>query len=342
MQALGIPAPVPHVPAQHRAEEHPCGQRPGRARPVPLSRQHTCRQVRRVGREPRDKPHRGLFTGVCVSLGECLPHLAGGRTAAAPLPLPLTAAMSGAAIGKGTAPEPDSSEEELEQGAEPQACYGQGLWVSHGREASACLGDTEGMKVRKRSRPVRSKARRMAANVRERKRILDYNQAFNALRLALKHDLGGKRLSKIATLRRAINRITALSLSLHGTGRCWPCAHSECRGRAGVPVQEPGTKTSHPQFPWEPSCAGTAGSQRCPLSPLYTAFSPEKQFQRYESPKEDRSMPSPAYCSSGTHHPGLRSQQRYMGSLQDALVGAVPWQLGYCQSWEHQQCLPTH
>ncbi|KAM6118282.1 class A basic helix-loop-helix protein 9 [Phoenicopterus ruber ruber] len=250
--------------------------------------------------------------------------------------------MSGSAVGKGTAPEPDSSEEELEAGAAPQACYGQGLWVPQEREAAACLGDTEGMKVRKRSRPVRSKARRMAANVRERKRILDYNQAFNALRLALKHDLGGKRLSKIATLRRAINRITALSLSLHGAGRCWPCAHSECRGRAGVPAREPGAKASRPQLPWEPSSAGTAGLQRCPPSPLYAGFSPKRQLQCYESPKEDRCVPSPAYCSSGTHHPGLRGQQRYTGNLRDPVAGVVPWQLGYGQSWGHQQCLPIH
>ncbi|XP_050765183.1 class A basic helix-loop-helix protein 9 [Gymnogyps californianus] len=252
--------------------------------------------------------------------------------------------MSGVAVGKGSTPEPDSSEEELEVGAAPQACYGQGLWVPQGREAAACLGDTEGMKVRKRSRPVRSKARRMAANVRERKRILDYNQAFNALRLALKHDLGGKRLSKIATLRRAINRITALSLSLHGTGRCWPCIHSECHGRAGVPAQEPRVKASPPQLPWEPGSAGAAGLQHCPPSPLYTGFSPERQLHHYKSPKEDRSMPSPACCSSGTHHPGLQGacQQRYTGSLRDPLAGAVPWQLGYCQSWGHQQCLPIH
>ncbi|XP_062478382.1 class A basic helix-loop-helix protein 9 [Pezoporus occidentalis] len=247
--------------------------------------------------------------------------------------------MSGAVMGKGAEPEPDSSEEELEAGSTPQACYGQGLWVSQRREAATCLGDAEGMKVRKRSRPVRSKARRMAANVRERKRILDYNQAFNALRLALKHDLGGKRLSKIATLRRAINRITALSLSLHGAGCCW---HSECRSRAGVLVQEPGVKPSHPQLPWEPG--STAALQRCPPSPLYTAFSPERQLHHYESLKEDRSVPIPAYCSSGTHHPGLRGacQQRYTGSLQDPLSGAIPWQLGYCQSWGHQQCLPIH
>uniref|UniRef100_A0A3B3ZYH5 BHLH domain-containing protein n=1 Tax=Periophthalmus magnuspinnatus TaxID=409849 RepID=A0A3B3ZYH5_9GOBI len=71
--------------------------------------------------------------------------------------------------------------------------------------------EAEEGQTKKRNRPVRSKARRMAANVRERKRIMDYNQAFNALRVALNHDLSGKRLSKIATLQKAINRISALS-----------------------------------------------------------------------------------------------------------------------------------
>nr|XP_025871916.1 class A basic helix-loop-helix protein 9 [Vulpes vulpes] len=86
---------------------------------------------------------------------------------------------------------------------------------------------------RKRARPARSKARRMAANVRERKRILDYNEAFNALRRALRHDLGGKRLSKIATLRRAIHRIAALSLVLRASpAPRWPCGHLECHGQA--------------------------------------------------------------------------------------------------------------
>ena len=62
------------------------------------------------------------------------------------------------------------------------------------------LGEAEEVAgSRKRSRPVRSKARRMAANVRERRRILDYNEAFNALRRALRHDLGGKRLSNPLT-----------------------------------------------------------------------------------------------------------------------------------------------
>lgn len=95
------------------------------------------------------------------------------------------------------------------------------------------LGEVEETAGRKRARPVRSKARRMAANVRERKRILDYNEAFNALRRALRHDLGGKRLSKIATLRRAIHRITALSLVLRASpAPRWPCAHLECHGQA--------------------------------------------------------------------------------------------------------------
>ncbi|XP_008493395.2 class A basic helix-loop-helix protein 9 [Calypte anna] len=253
----------------------------------------------------------------------------------------LATTTSGAAMGKGAAPEPDSSEEELEVGGAPQGFYGQDLWVSQGSEAATRVRDTQEMKVRKRSRPARSKARRMAANVRERKRILDYNQAFNALRLALKHDLGGKRLSKIATLRRAINRITALSLSLHGTGRCGPCTHSECRGRAGVPGREPGMKPSCPQVPWEPGSVGTSSSQRCPPSSFYAGFYPETQLQRYESPEEDHCLPSPACCSGGTQHPAPRGQQRYT-SLRDPLPGAIPWQLGYCQSWGHQQCHPIH
>lgn len=82
--------------------------------------------------------------------------------------------------------------------------------------------------ARKRNRPVRSKARRMAANIRERKRILDYNQAFNTLRIALNHDLSGKRLSKIATLQRAINRISALSVFLNTNPARNACTHREC------------------------------------------------------------------------------------------------------------------
>ncbi|XP_007244881.2 class A basic helix-loop-helix protein 9 [Astyanax mexicanus] len=96
---------------------------------------------------------------------------------------------------------------------------------------SSSHSEAEDGRVKKRSRPVRSKARRVAANVRERKRILDYNQAFNALRVALNHDLSGKRLSKIATLQRAINRISALSVFLSNNppiGAAKACNHHEC------------------------------------------------------------------------------------------------------------------
>lgn len=89
--------------------------------------------------------------------------------------------------------------------------------------------------AKKRGRPVRSKARRVAANVRERKRILHYNQAFNTLRVALQHNLCGKRLSKIATLRRAINRISSLSLLLQSNPDMSAdrpcCSHPECQRR---------------------------------------------------------------------------------------------------------------
>ncbi|CAF87147.1 unnamed protein product, partial [Tetraodon nigroviridis] len=96
-------------------------------------------------------------------------------------------------------------------------------------EATFQAGDNaEDGSARKRNRPVRSKARRMAANIRERKRILDYNQAFNTLRIALNHDLSGKRLSKIATLQRAINRISALSVFLSSNPARNGCTHREC------------------------------------------------------------------------------------------------------------------
>ncbi|XP_013885040.1 class A basic helix-loop-helix protein 9 [Austrofundulus limnaeus] len=88
--------------------------------------------------------------------------------------------------------------------------------------------DSEEGQTKKRNRPVRSKARRMAANVRERKRIMDYNQAFNALRVTLNHDMSGKRLSKIATLQRAISHISALSVFLNLNPPNKPCTHREC------------------------------------------------------------------------------------------------------------------
>ncbi|KAE8288071.1 Class A basic helix-loop-helix protein 9 [Larimichthys crocea] len=122
------------------------------------------------------------------------------------------------------------SEEELELGVldhgedegSPKASF------QDSESSTSSPSDPEEGQTKKRNRPVRSKARRMAANVRERKRIMDYNQAFNALRVALNHDLSGKRLSKIATLQRAINRISALSVFLNSNPPSKPCAHREC------------------------------------------------------------------------------------------------------------------
>uniref|UniRef100_A0A3B3VMW6 Basic helix-loop-helix family, member a9 n=1 Tax=Poecilia latipinna TaxID=48699 RepID=A0A3B3VMW6_9TELE len=125
------------------------------------------------------------------------------------------------------------SEEELEIGVLGQGDDDGGVKQSFQGSPS----DPEEGQNKKRNRPVRSKARRMAANVRERKRIMDYNQAFNALRVALNHDLSGKRLSKIATLQRAINRISALSVFLSSNPPNKPCSHREChRSPAGPAV----------------------------------------------------------------------------------------------------------
>ncbi|XP_072638282.1 class A basic helix-loop-helix protein 9 [Canis lupus baileyi] len=142
-------------------------------------------------------------------------------------------------------------------GSRPEAGRRLGVLREKGEAEEAAGG-------RKRARPVRSKARRMAANVRERKRILDYNEAFNALRRALRHDLGGKRLSKIATLRRAIHRIAALSLVLRASpAPRWPCGHLECHGQAaraaaggsGEAGSSPPPPAPPPVGPFAPRCA---------------------------------------------------------------------------------------
>ncbi|KAJ3589252.1 hypothetical protein NHX12_010098 [Muraenolepis orangiensis] len=143
------------------------------------------------------------------------------------------------------------SEEELELGGlgpgddgECSDSSGKEPFQDQDSEGSASdLEDTGEGSAKKRSRPVRSKARRVAANVRERKRIMDYNQAFNALRVVLNHDLSGKRLSKISTLQRAINRISALSVFLStnpaaavatatATTGGKNCSHRECNNRS--------------------------------------------------------------------------------------------------------------
>ncbi|TSK49644.1 Class A basic helix-loop-helix protein 9 [Bagarius yarrelli] len=166
-----------------------------------------------------------------------------------------------------------STESEFSEEEDQEGC-------ASGLEVPDCPGDESLNKLsagsksdliaKKRKRPFRSKARRVAANVRERKRILDYNQAFNALRVVLNHDLSGKRLSKIATLRRAIHRISALSSILHLNSRekeSVPplCVHPECREEPS----ENGTDSQH-----LPDLHKIPGAFRSPSSPpSYSNFS---------------------------------------------------------------------
>ncbi|XP_026877182.2 class A basic helix-loop-helix protein 9 [Electrophorus electricus] len=244
------------------------------------------------------------------------------------------------------------SEEELEVSVRAGADdSGSGGSLSEGEEGQA----------RKRSRPTRSKARRMAANVRERKRILDYNQAFNALRVALHHDLSGKRLSKIATLQRAISRISTLSVFLRNNPPAASnndCSHRECHGQAGglrpdaaqaAPGHlEPqghaawrlplGNQMQSPLIMYRPLAEQQAyidslrhAGPVCPPSPHYSCYSPEAQLY-------------PAGGPCGSPPSDTASPTRY-GRLGEGL-GCQPGFWGPCAQghadgyWESPQMLP--
>lgn len=190
--------------------------------------------------------------------------------------------------------------------------------------------DPEEAQNKKRNRPVRSKARRMAANVRERKRIMDYNQAFNALRVALNHDLSGKRLSKIATLQRAINRISALSVFLNSNPPNQPCSHHECQRSSGRTTvmgasrpEQTGAAVPHLEHQTYIPCHASIAQQiqpqqgvhlhrlsadphfyidntatSCPPSPHYPCYQTERHFYAARG-----------HCNSRDDHPP--SQRRY-------------------------------
>ncbi|XP_044140458.1 class A basic helix-loop-helix protein 9 [Bufo gargarizans] len=224
------------------------------------------------------------------------------------------------------------------------------------QESESEVDDT---KPKKRTRPVRSKARRTAANVRERKRILDYNQAFNALRLTLKHDLSGKRLSKISTLKRAINRISTLSMFLHSSSeQKGACNHTECHlqhERHSQPEINHGSPQayitppqSHQDVHSEFSYGETAHLQQS-HSPYYTRHSPEATYLQcqYGSPAEDNSMPSSpySYYSHSGYSIGVRGTcfPNQMDNLSEHSPGPFAWQFGYLQgSSGFQHSLSTH
>ncbi|XP_006863508.1 PREDICTED: class A basic helix-loop-helix protein 9 [Chrysochloris asiatica] len=201
---------------------------------------------------------------------------------------------------------------------------GRDLGVLRENGAPRILGEVEEAAGRKRVRPVRSKARRMAANVRERKRILDYNEAFNALRRALQHDLGGKRLSKIATLRRAIHRITALSLVLRASPvPRWPCGHLECHGQAGRGRGAQDTASNLPRPtppPARPSL--THRDAVCPLVPPASRCASCSQHAHWGRPRAVVEASGVAHASGGCWHrcPGAAS------------TGALSWPRGYLRA----------
>ncbi|XP_026228882.1 class A basic helix-loop-helix protein 9 [Anabas testudineus] len=218
------------------------------------------------------------------------------------------------------------SEEELELGMLGQIEDEGSPKVSFqdSESSTSSPSDPEESQTKKRNRPVRSKARRMAANVRERKRILDYNQAFNALRVALNHDLSGKRLSKIATLQRAINRISALSVFLSSHPPNKPCSHRECNRASAGPAAlaasrlEPTRVTvphleHHSYIPWHTSISHQMQPQQgthmhklstephvfmdntvssCPPSPHYPCY-----------PTDGQLYVTHGHCSTAHDHP---------------------------------------
>uniref|UniRef100_A0A8D2ZM02 Basic helix-loop-helix family, member a9 n=1 Tax=Scophthalmus maximus TaxID=52904 RepID=A0A8D2ZM02_SCOMX len=218
------------------------------------------------------------------------------------------------------------SEEELElsvldQGEDEGSPKGS---FQDSESSTSSPSDLEEGQTKKRNRPVRSKARRMAANVRERKRIMDYNQAFNALRVALNHDLSGKRLSKIATLQRAINRISALSVFLSSNPPCKPCTHLECNkatvGSAGTGASRAEqTRVTVPRLehqryiPWHASISHQMQPQqgphvqRLPTEPhvymdnTVSSCPPSPHYPCY--PTEGQLYASHGHCSSPHNHP---------------------------------------
>uniref|UniRef100_A0A3Q3W770 BHLH domain-containing protein n=1 Tax=Mola mola TaxID=94237 RepID=A0A3Q3W770_MOLML len=229
------------------------------------------------------------------------------------------------------------SEEEVEPGVLDQGEEGGSTKSSFqdSESSTSSPSEPEEGQVKKRNRPVRSKARRMAANVRERKRIMDYNQAFNALRVALNHDLSGKRLSKIATLQRAINRISALSVFLKSNPPSKPCPHRECNRSSVGPVVVMGTSRleqtrvtvphlDHQSYiPWHASIPHQMQPQqgphvhRLPTEPnIYmdntvTSCPPSPHYPCY--PTEGQLYTSHGHCGSPHDHPPSPLRYSHVG-----------------------------
>ncbi|XP_051520808.1 class A basic helix-loop-helix protein 9-like isoform X2 [Myxocyprinus asiaticus] len=242
------------------------------------------------------------------------------------------------------------------------------------RSSSSGPSDTEKLKVVKRlNRPVRSKARRVAANIRERKRILDYNQAFNALRTVLKHDISGKRLSKISTLRRAIHRISALSsfLGTHSTMEpdAPPCTHMECYRqpeendrlpRKTISLQKPVENYLHYQSELQGTHDHMVSAEEpgilyqdilgsallCPPSPHYSHCTTNNELHinhgHYSHQLNDQSTEYYSVVPGNQHGMRVSCHQNQMDTYADSTTVPLAWQLGYLQCHGYQHSLSIH
>lgn len=79
------------------------------------------------------------------------------------------------------------------------------------------IGGSTGGSSRKPRRRVATIAQRRAANIRERRRMFNLNEAFDKLRRKVPTFAYEKRLSRIETLRLAITYISFMSELLNGT-----------------------------------------------------------------------------------------------------------------------------
>lgn len=230
------------------------------------------------------------------------------------------------------------------------------------RSESSGPSDAEDSKaVKRHTRPKRSKARRAAANIRERKRILDYNQAFNALRTVLKHDLSGKRLSKISTLRRAIHRISTLSSYLQTHSSTEPhapqCTHTECfrlpEESSSLPrktgtFQEPmGNYIPHqPELTGSPEIPGIVYQDISNLAPSprygHCATNSQEHLSHGHFVHQWDDQSSGGYYTGLQEGTRVSCHQNHMDTYADSVNPSLSWQLGYLQCHGYQQSLSMH
>ncbi|XP_045113305.1 protein Fer3-like [Portunus trituberculatus] len=106
-----------------------------------------------------------------------------------------------------------------------------------------------GKKVRRR---VPSLAQRRAANIRERRRMFNLNEAFDKLRRKVPTFAYEKRLSRIETLRLAITYISFMTELLASEHDAAAAAAATPAGRVGVRGATTTTTTAATRHEWDP------------------------------------------------------------------------------------------